>query len=86
MLLETPDGIGFLLLLPSDGRPCGRLRPDAMGMTMLPRLVLSFKLIFFVLTAGSTVPPTLLARPGGSFCLLQKVRRAWRAFGVLVPA
>ena len=89
MLLETLDGIGFLLLLPLlmiDLVVASNLM--SMGMMMLPRLLVSlpFKLIFFVLIAGNAVPPTLLARPGGSFCPLQIVRRAWRAFGVLVPA
>ena len=64
MLLETPDGIGFLLLLPFlmvDLVVASNLM--SMGTMMLPRLVpsLPFKLIFFVLIAGSTAPPTLLA-------------------------
>ena len=64
MLLERLDGIGFLLLLlflMIDLVVASNLM--SMGMMMLPRLVvpLPFELIFFVLIAGSTVPPTLLA-------------------------
>ena len=47
----------------SDDRPCGRLQPDVDGHddAAAARGPLPFKLIFCVLIAGSTVPPTLLA-------------------------
>jgi hypothetical protein len=48
----------------SDYRPCGRLQPDVDGQddAATARGLLPFKLIFFVLIAGGTVPPPLLAR------------------------
>ena len=80
MLLETLDGIGFLLLLPFlmiDLVVASNLM--SMGMMMLPRLVvpLPFKLIFFVLIAGNTVPPTLLALPSAALSV------PYRKFGEL---
>jgi hypothetical protein len=67
LLLKTLDGMGFAAV--SDDRPCGRLQPDVDGHDdAAARLVVSlpFKVVFFVLIACSSVPPTLLARAPGA--------------------